>query len=177
MQIFSTPLRVIAVLLLITAVCLPPAHAQLTMSDPDWKELDAPSPPKVDHSTLVRLIPFEVSVNSELRWGVDPVSIKITDDGLVRYVVVASSASGVTNAMYEAINCNKAEFKTYARAVSGQAWTAVGNPEWRSLFGKLPSRHALMLARQGACSGNSAVQNPAEMVKTLKKGPQSTQDH
>jgi CNP1-like family len=172
MQIFSTPLRVITVLLLITAACMHPTQAQLTMSDPDWKELDAPPPSKVDDSTLKRLIPFEVSVNSEMRWGVDPVSIKITDDGLVRYVVVASSARGVTNAMYEAINCNKAEFKTYARAVSGQAWTAVGNPEWRSLFGNLPSRHAVMLARQGACSGHSAAQSAAEMVNTLKGSPQ-----
>lgn len=176
MHAFLVKFRVILLLTLSLTVGMTASHAQLVSTDPDWKETEVPAPPALNATDLKRLIPFEVSANSELRWSVDPASIKITDDGLVRYVVVARSPTGLINALYETINCNKAEFNTYARYNANGGWSTVENPQWRSMYDKLPSRHALMLAKQGACVGNSSAQSATEMVQALKKTGTSTNE-
>jgi len=88
------------------------AAAQLTPPDPDWKELEAPPPPTFEVS---RLVPFDVSINSALQFGVDAGTINIGRDGVVRYVIVARSTSGTINAMYEGLRCSTGEMRTYAR--------------------------------------------------------------
>ena len=167
MQTFLTSIRAMSVvtLSLLTSVA---CYAQLVSTDPDWKEAEVPPPPAFNAATLTRLVTFVVSVDSELRWAVDPASIKISEDSLIRYVVFARSTSGTVSAFYESINCGKAEFKTYARYNTHSGWLAVENPEWRSLRDKLPSKHALMLAKQGACVGNAAVNSADELVRALK---------
>lgn len=141
--------------------------AQFAVEDPEWKESEAPPPPAFD---MGKLVTFEVSPNSSLVYGVDPASITISkNDGLVRYVMVASSASGARNVMYEAIRCSTGEFKTYARYSPDGHWTLVGNPEWRSLFGNLPSRHALRFAQAGACDNAAMPSSVTNLVGRLKK--------
>lgn len=145
--------------------------AQLLATDPDWKESDAPPPPALN---LKALVPFEVATVSNLTWALDPTAVTIVGDGLVRYVVVARSQSGVLNALYEVINCSNGELKTYARIVgkeveaAGKAWVAVQDPQWKSMY-DVPSKHALALAKQGVCTGNTAAQNVNEIVTSLKK--------
>lgn len=145
------------------------AHTQTLTTDPDWKETEVPAPAPMQNVDITKLVPFVVSGNSELRWAVDPASIAINSDGLVRYVVIARSASGLINASYESINCGKAEFKIYARYNANGGWASIDDPQWRSLYDKLPSRHTLMLARQGACAGTAPAQSPTAMVQALKK--------
>jgi len=61
----------------------------------DWKETEAPPPPPL---RTTGLIPIDVA-GSSLRFGVDPASISVGADRVVRYVVVATSASGTVNGM------------------------------------------------------------------------------
>lgn len=175
MHAFLASVRGILLLILTLAVGTTASYAQLVAADPDWKESDTPTPPAFDASNasnMARLVPFEVSISSGLRWFVDPATLSVASDGLVRYVVVARSESGITHAFFEAINCGRAEVKTYARQNSqGRAnggWTVVEQPEWRSMYDKLPSKHALALAKQGACDGRAAAQSAADVVRALK---------
>ena len=144
---------------------------QLLATDPDWKESEAPKPAALN---LKGLVPFEVSTTSNLTWALDPTSVTIVGDGLVRYVAVARSQSGVLNALYEVINCSSGELKTYARIVAkendaaSKAWAIVDDPKWKSLY-DVPSKHALVLAKQGVCTGNTAAQNVNEIVTSLKR--------
>lgn len=125
-----------------------------------------PPPPAFD---IGKLVTFEVSPNSSLVYGVDPASISIsTSDGLVRYVMVASSASGARNVMYEAIRCATGEFKTYARYSPEGRWSMVANPEWRSLFDNMPSKHALRFAKAGACDNAAPATSVNALVSRLK---------
>jgi CNP1-like family len=145
--------------------------AQLLATDPDWKENEAPAPAALN---LKGLVPFEVSTASNLTWALDPTAVVIVGDGLVRYVAVARSQSGVVNALYEVINCSSGELKTYARIVAkesdaaSKAWAVVDDPKWKSLY-DVPSKHALVLAKQGVCTGNTAAQNINEIVTSLKR--------
>lgn len=136
-----------------------------TAADPDWKESQLPSPPAFD---VKRLIPIDMPKYVSLKFGVDPATLSISPDGVVRYVVVATSPTGSINAMYEGIRCSKGEVKTFARHPSNGKWATVEEPQWQALDGNLPSKHALALARQGLCEGRSvAARSVPDMVKAL----------
>ncbi|MDB5867931.1 MAG: hypothetical protein JWP96_263 [Polaromonas sp.] len=141
--------------------------AQLAVEDPEWKESEVPPPPAFNMSKLVT---FVVSPNSSLVFGVDPASVTISKgDGLVRYVVVAASASGARNVMYEGIRCATGEFKTYGRYSPEGQWDMVKTPEWRTMFGNMPSKHALRFAKAGACDNTTPAASVDELVIQLKK--------
>jgi CNP1-like family len=149
---------------LASVFCASAALAQLAAEDPDWKESDTPAPPTFD---IKRLVPFEVSIQSTLKWGFDPDTMKITGDGLVRYVVVAQSPAGATNAMYEAVRCATAEWKTYARYNKDSGWSSANDPQWLPLRNQ-PSQHALKLAQQGLCNGRAPAQTVRDVVRSVK---------
>lgn len=142
--------------------------AQLVPQDPDWKEIEVPPPPAFSTD---RLIPIELPKYVSLRLGVDPATIAITPDGIVRYVVVARNASGSISAMYEGIRCASGEVKTYARYTSSGLWFPVLEPEWHGLNDNLPSKHALALARQGVCEGRTVAGNSAAAIVNALKYP------
>jgi len=140
-----------------------PVHAQLVDADPDWKEVDAPKPPVPD---VRRLLPIDMQRRSvSLAFGIDPASLNVGTDGVVRYVAVAHG-EGVVNAMYEGLRCGTAEVRTYARYNDGR-WSPVQDGEWKSVHDS-QSRHALMFARQGGCVGRGVPRTPSDIVRSLK---------
>ena len=142
------------------------AWAQVVIEEAEWKESEVPAPPAF---SVDKLVTFVVSPNSELVFGVDPATISISrTDGLVRYVMVATSASGIRNVMYEAIRCSTGEFKTYGRYSAEGQWNMVKNSEWKTIFGNMPSRHALRFAKAGACDNAAPVSSVKELVSRLK---------
>jgi hypothetical protein len=140
--------------------------AQLAPGNPDWKEIDAPPPPPLRTSGL---IPLEVDGGaSTLRFGVDPASVTLNSDGVVRYVVVATSSSGTVNAMYEGIRCGTGEVKVYARHNPDSGWVPSAGADWRDMRQMPNLRHSLAVARQGACMGHSANGSARQIVMDLR---------
>lgn len=140
-------------------------HTQVFQESYDWKEGEVPPPPAYDTG---KLLTFKLGAASMLVYGVDPASISISKaDSVVRYVMVATSESGARNVMYEGLRCATGEFKTYARQTGG-TWQAVSNPEWRSVFDRMPSPHALVFARMAACDARAPAGNVAEIVSKMK---------
>lgn len=146
---------------------------QVVVEDPDWKEVDVPTPPSFNKD---KLIPVTMPPYVTLRFGVDPATLTITDDGVIRYVMVAQSlgGSGTFSAMYEGIRCAAGEFKTYARFNASGQWAPVSNPQWRPLNDNNTSKHALALARQGACDGRSARARSVQSIVSALKNPPTT---
>lgn len=138
-------------------------QAQLTPPDPDWKEVEAPAPRPLRIERLTRIELPE----STLRFGVDPDSVVLTSDGIVRYVVAATSSTGAVNGFYEGIRCSTAEVKVYARHNPDSGWVPVKDSQWRSLHESRPSRHSLVIARTGACAGGAPHQSAAQIVRNL----------
>lgn len=167
LRIFATSVAVAAALSALTS-----AMAQTIEKNPDWKEVDVPPPPAFSND---RLIPVDMPAFVTLKFGVDPATLTVTSDGVVRYVMVAANASGASNAMYEGIRCSTGEFKTYARFSAAGQWSLVNDPQWRPLRDNNTSKHALALARQGACEGRSAAaNNPAQIIAMLKNSPRNS---
>jgi hypothetical protein len=138
----------------------------ILLDNPDWKESEVPPPPAFD---VNKLVTFEVSGTTALVFGVDPASISLSrSDSILRYVMVATSRTGTRNIMYEGLRCATGEVKTYARFTPDGRWNQVANPEWRSVFGAMPSPHALRFARAGACDGVAPRLSVNEIVDRLK---------
>lgn len=147
--------------------CALSAQAQGLVDNPDWQETEVPAPPafSTDH-----LMAIEMPHYVTLKFGVDPATLAITTDGIVRYVMVATNASGSVNAMYEGIRCATGEVKTYARTTSNGSWSVTKEPQWRDLSDNLPSKHAIAFARQGACDGRAAAASSvADIIKNMKR--------
>lgn len=149
------------------------AHAQLATPDPDWKETEAPPPPALK---LDKLIPIEIT-GATLRYGVDPASVSLGADGVVRYVVVARNTTGTVNAMYEGIRCNTAEVKVYARHNPDSGWSQNTSGEWGPLHDTRPFRHSLAIARTGACMGHAANRSAVHIVRDLRSSVDSRFDN
>jgi hypothetical protein len=143
------------------------AYAQFIADDPDWKESEVPAPPAFD---LKRLVPVTVPAQSQLKWGVDPATVKIFPDGVIRYVVVAQSSSGTINALYEGIRCNKGEFRRYARYNRDSGWVMLKESDWTSLRATGTSRHPLVLAKEGMCDGAAPPASVSEAMRLLRHG-------
>ena len=132
---------------------------------PEWRELDTPPPPPLRTQGL---IPIEVE-GSRLSFGVDPASISVGSDQVVRYVVVASSSGGAINAMYEGLRCDGGQVKVYARYTPGQGWVPVTDASWQPLrAGAASTRHSMAIARGGACMDAAPNTSAAQIALDLR---------
>jgi CNP1-like family len=157
----NNPWLIATLFLAAASVC-----AQVIPPDPDWKELELAPPASFNKDGLVAL---EMPPYVSLKFGVDPASLTVSADGIVRYVVVATSSSGAVNALYEGLRCGNGEFKTYARWSASGKWTMATNPQWRPLNDNNTSHHALAFARQGACEGRTAgAASAADILRKMK---------
>ena len=143
------------------------ASAQVLADPADWKESDVPQAPAYD---MNKLLTFEVTRSSPLVYGVDPASVSISKtDGIVRYVVVATTSAGAKNVIYEGLRCSTGEVRTYARGKPDGSWTPVSNAEWKSVFDISLPRHSLRFAKIAACQNAAPVSSVAELVRRLKR--------
>lgn len=152
--------------LVVLALALGSTSRAQIAEDPDWKESAVSAPPAFDFG---KLITFSGAISSSLVYGVDPASVQISSlDGVLRYVLVATSAGGGRNVLYEGIRCATGEFKTYARYSSDGRWNMVTNAEWRSMFDNMPSKHALYFAKAGGCDSGSAPPSASVLASRLR---------
>ena len=136
------------------------------LDNPDWEEDQIPPPPSFSNDKLITLdMPAHVSV----RISVDPATIAVGSDGVVRYVIVMTNSTGNTNAVYEGIRCISDEVKTYARQSAAGHWTILANPVWKAVNDNMPSRHAQAFARQGGCQNRLAT-TKQEIITALTSG-------
>ena len=132
--------------------------------NPDWAEEAVAQPPAFSKD---RLIAIDMPSYVSLQVGVDPDTIEVGGDGVVRYVIAMTNASGNTSAVFEGIRCITDEVKTYARMGSAGSWSKVANPSWKPVNDNMPSRHAQAFARQGGCQNRLAT-SQREIVQALK---------
>ena len=154
------------ILALALACAAAPALAQLTPDNPDWKELETPPPPALRTEGL---IPIEIA-GATLRFGVDPASITVGTDSIVRYVVVATSSTGTVNAMYEGLRCGTGQVRVYAHHNPATGWVPARNSDWVDVSRTPNSRHSLAIARSGACY-NASPNGPAVNIVRALRAP------
>ncbi|APW39052.1 hypothetical protein RD110_19075 [Rhodoferax koreense] len=162
---YTTPFLAAALAALALTAGAAQSTPELRASDDPavWAETEVPPPPAFSTSQLINI---DLGPNVALKFGLDPKSVSIGKDDVVRYVVVATSP-GATTGLYEGIRCATGEVKTYGRYNDGQ-WNLAKSPEWSRLFGNGAYRHSLALARMGACEQTSPPRSAQDMVRNIK---------
>lgn len=115
-----------------------------------------------------QLIEFFVSAASDFRFFIDPASLSVGDDGVVRYVLVARSPGGVENVSFEGMRCATAEVRLYAVGRDG-GWA--GKPgEWREIRPRSVQRWHNALYREYFCPQRQPIRSAEEGVSVLRRG-------
>ena len=131
----------------------------------EFKEPEAvlPPPPKGD------LIEFFVTSASSFKFFIDPQSLAVGADGVVRYTLVARSPSGAETVSYEGIRCESGLYRVYAFA-NGGAWSRNRGAEWRSIEPKSVQRWHNVLRGRFFCPNRLTIVTAAEGLDALRRG-------
>lgn len=165
----SHPWRVAAALLGFASASLllaAPASAQNEEPAP-WQESKVTPPASFSTEAVT---PFVLDAKSAMSLGIDPKTLSIDPDGVVRYVLVAKSSQGALNVLYEGIRCDTAEVKVYARWDNTSSWNSSGKENWEPLAFRGATRRAMQMARGGVCDGRVPNGPPARILRTLQSG-------
>lgn len=132
------------------------------------RELDVaqlpPAPAAVD------LLPFDLRNSTDLKAAIDRRSLAVGTDGVVRYVLVLTSARGVRNVSFEGIRCDPAEWKMYAIGREDNTWSAVRDPEWRAAEQKAWNAIRFTLAKDYLCEATGLPSRDAAAIVRRIKG-------
>ena len=143
-----------------------PINNQNVAERPEWVEQTITTAPAYssDH-----LLPLDMPPNVSVRFGIDPQTVTVDADGVVRYVVVMRNASGSESAFYEGIRCETREIKSYARHGTNGDWVFMDKTKWRGFTDPAPSQHAQVFARQAVCKDGGYLAQK-DIIEALRKG-------
>jgi hypothetical protein len=137
---------------------------------PAWKEQEAKLPAWPDPGRLL-----EVTVNRAnfpFRVYIDPDSVSIGDDRVLRYTVVVVSTSGARNISYEGIRCSKRSYRRYAYG-AGDEWASLAAEPWRPLLEGGMDGYRYVLYRDYLCDLTNPFQKVEEILRRIRhsRGP------
>lgn len=114
------------------------------------------------------LIEFFVAATSAFRFFIDPASVSVGADGVVRYTLVARSAAGAQNVSYEGMRCRSGEVRIYALGRDGGWVPSEGG--WRAIEPRSVQRWHNALYREYFCPQHEPIASPREGVDALRRG-------
>ena len=94
---------------------------------------------------------FYVSPASTNEFFINTTSLRITPEGVVRYVVLIKTPSGVENISYEGIRCETKEFRFYASLRTDKVWALSRQPSWKKILGFGINRYQSVLMNEYFC--------------------------
>lgn len=121
------------------------------------------------------LIEFHVSNTTSFRFFIDAASLSISPERIVRYTLIARSASGVVNLSYEGMRCPENQYRIYAYGRDGR-W-AVQSSEWREIEPKTMQRWHQELRSTYFCPKRRTIMSVAEGLEALRRGGHEGQNH
>ncbi|NIM42532.1 MAG: hypothetical protein GTN84_15290 [Hydrogenophaga sp.] len=142
-------------------------RAQYQEPEP-WKEAEVALPQRF---STEKLLTVDIEDRSSFEYGIDPDTLSVGTDGVVRYVFVARSRSGAVNVLYEGVRCDAAEVKVYGRWDPGsEQWRTSSTDEWQAMDTRGSTRRAFKLAQTGLCDGRAPNGSPRQILDTLRNG-------
>jgi len=132
-----------------------------------WVELQAQIPP---YPKLEEAIPFFVSGATDNEFSIDPRSLSVGEDDVVRYTLIVKSPQGALNITFEGISCRSHEFKLYAFGRPDGTWSRNRYAKWSPIQYKDRNRHHHMLYDDFFCPGGISAKDAREVVHALKRG-------
>jgi hypothetical protein len=132
-----------------------------------WVELATQLPPYPQRDTL---IPFEVSAATRNRYFIDPASVSVGDDKVVRYTVVIEAAGGATNVSFEGIRCDTGERRIYAYGHPDATWSRAHDAGWTPIQFRSSLSYHKALYEEHFCRDRLRVKDAATAIDSLRRG-------
>ena len=132
-----------------------------------WKEIEAqlPAYPKLEEA-----LPFFVSAATDNQFFVDPKSISVGSDDVVRYTLIVKSPSGALNVSFEGMRCGSHEKKRYAFGRADGVWSRNKYAKWEPIKYEERNRQHHMLYDDFFCPNSISVRDANEAISALKRG-------
>lgn len=132
-----------------------------------WVELQAqiPAYPKQEEA-----LPFFVSSATDNKFFIDPKSISVDADDVVRYTLIVKSPEGAVNITFEGIRCRSQEVKLYAFGKADGSWSRNRYAKWSPIAYKDRNRQHHMLYDDFFCPGGISAKDANEAIFALKRG-------
>lgn len=115
-------------------------------------------------------LPFAVSAASSNRFFVDARSLRVDDDGVVRYVLLVETAEGARNLTFEGMRCETRERRLYASGRGDASWSPSRNRAWQPIRDAVANRHYAALFSEYFCPVGVIVRDAAEALLSLRQG-------
>ena len=162
-------------LIVLAALCLAqPAWAALATTweqdfddeTKEWKEIESQLPrvPQGKELVLMDMGPY-----SRYHFYIDPPSVSLGTDGVVRYTAVIKTAGGALNVTFEGMRCETRELKLYATGRSDGTWSRARNTKWERITRYAKPYH-FNLYREYFCTSHSRPTPPKVAIDALRRG-------
>lgn len=132
-----------------------------------WQEVEVEPPAFPAQNGLTDIY---VSAAATNRFMIDPATISVGTDGVVRYVLVVLTSGGATNVSFEGIRCKEWTWKLYATGRPDRTWSKSRIIEWRPIENKPVNRHHAMIAKELFCPYANPVRDADEARDALRRG-------
>jgi hypothetical protein len=117
---------------------------------PKWQESGLALPSFPTRDDLVKL---EVDrVDMPFSFYIDPASLSLGKDGVLRYTIVIESNSGASNIMYEGIRCATHEYRTFAYGTPDGKFSKALHSNWTRITSSGAMAHRYNLRRYYLCN-------------------------
>jgi hypothetical protein len=135
---------------------------------PAWKEEvpELPAYPEDD-----RLLELPASLPGyDFHVFIDPDSLYVGGDRVVRYTLVILSSSGVRNISYEGLHCGKREYRRYAYG-SGDAWFPIQASPWQRVRDSGMDHYRHVLYWDYLCNPSRTNLDATAMLRSIRNPP------
>jgi hypothetical protein len=131
----------------------------------DELPLQLPAAPKT-----ADLLQFDPGRRTTLRYFIDPASLAVGTDNIVRFTVVVRGDGAASNVSYEAIRCKTRERKVYAYGRPDGTWNQVRNPGWTKIGGPDFEGYRFALYENYICPSRQSITTAREGVEAFRRG-------
>lgn len=119
-------------------------------------------------SVPVELRDFFVSSASPNRFLIDESSIAISQDGVVRYILVVQTQGGARTVTFEGVHCASWRVRIYATGRDDGTWSAARDSQWQPIRNSAYNRMRYALAEDHFCDGLVPPRDRDEVLRRLR---------
>ncbi len=132
-----------------------------------WREGQTAIPPPPRDEELAQIEAPGASAAYE--YFIDPASISLGEDGVVRYSVVVRSDRGVRNVFHEGLRCVTDEVKTYAYGSKAGPFRPTASASWRPVARSGARGYQYYLARVVMCDADGYPWHAEQARRALSR--------
>jgi hypothetical protein len=131
-----------------------------------WQESDVPLPAA---PLANNMLPFYVSAATSNRFFVDPASLSVGSDGIVRYTLLVLTPEGGRNVGFEGMRCETKEWRIYASGRLDGSWSKSRSNQWSRIQDAASNRHHAALFLDYFCPEGVIARDVDEILSALKR--------